>query len=118
MEAVKVEGGRRVLESIKSIVSAGIPVIGHIGLTPQTISSLGGFRVQGRNASVAQSLLEDAKALEEAGVKGLVIECVPSPLAAHITNSLKIPTIGIGAGPGTSGQVLVYHDMLGRVSLT
>jgi 3-methyl-2-oxobutanoate hydroxymethyltransferase len=113
MEAVKLEGGRSVAPAVKRIVRAGIPVQGHIGLTPQSVNALGGWKVQGRTAAAARSLLEDALALEDAGCFSLVLESVPDRLAGHISERLSIPTIGIGAGPGTSGQVLVLHDMLG-----
>jgi 3-methyl-2-oxobutanoate hydroxymethyltransferase len=113
MEAVKLEGGRAVAPAIRRIVKAGIPVQGHIGLTPQSVNALGGWKVQGRTAAAARDLLEDALALEDAGCFSLVLESVPDRLAAHITERLAIPTIGIGAGPGTSGQVLVLHDLLG-----
>jgi len=113
MEAVKLEGGRSVAPAVRRIVGAGIPVQGHIGLTPQSVNALGGWKVQGRTAAAARLLLEDALALEDAGCFSLVLESVPDRLAAHITERLSIPTIGIGAGPGTSGQVLVLHDMLG-----
>jgi 3-methyl-2-oxobutanoate hydroxymethyltransferase len=113
MEAVKLEGGRERLETIRAIVSAGIPVMGHLGLTPQSIHQLGGFRPQGRQAAQARRLLEDALLLQEAGCFSLVLESVPSQLAATITQHLEIPTIGIGAGPACDGQVLVTHDVLG-----
>jgi 3-methyl-2-oxobutanoate hydroxymethyltransferase len=113
MEAVKLEGGRAVAPAVRRIVKAGIPVQGHIGLTPQSVHALGGWKVQGRTAAAARSLLEDALALEDAGCFSLVLESVPDRVAAHITERLSIPTIGIGAGPRTSGQVLVLHDMLG-----
>ena len=113
MEAVKLEGGRTVAGTVRRIVGTGIPVQGHIGLTPQSVNALGGFKVQGRTAAAAHTLLEDALALEDAGCFSLVLESVPDRLAAHITDRIQIPTIGIGAGPGTSGQVLVLHDMLG-----
>jgi 3-methyl-2-oxobutanoate hydroxymethyltransferase len=113
MDAVKLEGGRRYAETARAILGAGIPVLGHIGLTPQSVNALGGFRVQGRSAEAASALLADALALEEAGCFALVLESVPDRLAGHITERLRIPTIGIGAGPGTSGQVLVSHDLLG-----
>lgn len=113
MEAVKMEGGRRIKGQVKAVVAAGIPVIGHIGLTPQTSSALGGFRVQGKTADQARNLLEDALELQECGVAAIVIEAVPAPVSSYITSRLSIPTIGIGAGSGTSGQVLVFHDMLG-----
>lgn len=113
MESVKLEGGEEMVETVRAIVAAGIPVMGHIGLTPQSISKLGGYRVQGRTAAVARHLLDDAWALEAAGCYSLVLEAVPAPVAAAITERLNIPTIGIGAGGGCSGQVLVYHDLLG-----
>jgi 3-methyl-2-oxobutanoate hydroxymethyltransferase len=113
MDAVKLEGGRRYAETARAIVAAGIPVQGHIGLTPQSVNQLGGFRVQGRTAAAARALLDDALALEDAGCFALVLESVPDRLAAHITERLRIPTVGIGAGPGTSGQVLVTHDLVG-----
>jgi 3-methyl-2-oxobutanoate hydroxymethyltransferase len=113
MDAVKLEGGRERLEAVRAIVAAGIPVMGHLGLTPQSVHQLGGFRLQGKNASAARRLLEDALALEEAGCFGLVLESVPARLAEFISHRLSIPTIGIGAGAGCDGQVLVYHDVLG-----
>jgi 3-methyl-2-oxobutanoate hydroxymethyltransferase len=113
VDAVKLEGGKRMRDKVEAIVKAGVPVIGHIGLTPQTLSALGGFRVQGKTAEDAERLLEDAKALESAGCFAIVIESVPEPVSEYITNALSIPTIGIGAGNKTSGQVLVWHDMLG-----
>lgn len=113
MEAVKLEGGRSVAPAVRRIVRAGIPVQGHVGLTPQSVNALGGWKVQGRTAAAARSLLEDALALEDAGCFSVVLESVPDRVAAHITERLTIPTVGIGAGPGTSGQVLVLHDLLG-----
>lgn len=113
MDAVKLEGGREAAPTVRAIVNAGIPIMGHIGLTPQTVSQLGGFRVQGKTAVAAQKLLEDAIALEDAGCFAIVLEAVPAPVAAVISQKLTIPTIGIGAGKGCDGQVLVYHDMLG-----
>jgi 3-methyl-2-oxobutanoate hydroxymethyltransferase len=113
MDAVKLEGGRERLEAIRAIVSAGIPVMGHLGLTPQSVNQLGGFRPQGKTASAAKRLLEDALLLEEAGCFGLVLESVPARLAELISKQLSIPTIGIGAGAGCDGQVLVTHDLLG-----
>jgi 3-methyl-2-oxobutanoate hydroxymethyltransferase len=113
MEGVKLEGGRAFVETVAAIVRAGIPVQGHIGLTPQSLNALGGWRVQGRSAPAAKALLEDALALEQAGCFSLVLESVPERLATYITERLSIPTIGIGAGAGTSGQVLVFHDLLG-----
>jgi 3-methyl-2-oxobutanoate hydroxymethyltransferase len=113
MDAVKLEGGRERLEAIRAIVQAGIPVMGHLGLTPQSVHQLGGFRPQGRTARAAQRLLEDARLLEEAGCFAIVLESVPARLATLISQRLSIPTIGIGAGPGCDGQVLVTHDLLG-----
>ena len=116
MDAVKLEGGRPFVATIRAIVRAGIPVQGHIGLTPQRANALGGFRVQGRRADEAQALLDDARALEDAGCFSIVLEAVPDRLAAFITQKVGIPTIGIGAGSGTSGQILVLHDLLGLTS--
>jgi 3-methyl-2-oxobutanoate hydroxymethyltransferase len=113
MDAVKLEGGKERVDTIKNIVSAGIPVMGHLGLTPQSIHKLGGFRPQGRDAETARIILEDAVILESAGCFSIVLESVPSRLAALISNRLSIPTIGIGAGSGCDGQVLVTHDLLG-----
>lgn len=112
-QAVKLEGGVTVAESVRRIVDCGIPVMGHIGLTPQSINQLGGFRVQGKTLEAAERLLDDALALEKAGAFAVVMELVPRELAKLITSKLRIPTIGIGAGPWCSGQVLVIHDMLG-----
>lgn len=111
--AVKLEGGRLVAPQVKALVDAGIPVMGHIGLTPQRAAVLGGFKVQGKTAAQAKILLDDAKALEEAGCFAIVLEAVPAPVAKKITKSIAAPTIGIGAGPHCDGQVLVLHDMLG-----
>jgi 3-methyl-2-oxobutanoate hydroxymethyltransferase len=112
-DAVKLEGAGAMLSRVRAIVGAGIPVMGHIGLTPQSATMLGGFRAQGRTAEKARRLLDEAIALEEAGCFALVLEAVPSPVAARITRDLSIPTIGIGAGPDCDGQVLVWHDILG-----
>ncbi|MBX2996866.1 MAG: 3-methyl-2-oxobutanoate hydroxymethyltransferase [Caldilineaceae bacterium] len=112
MEAVKLEGGIAMAATIERIVTAGIPVVGHIGLTPQSVNLLG-YRAQGRTAKAARRLLDDALAVERAGCSAIVLEAVPDRLAAHISQQLTIPTIGIGAGNGCDGQVLVYHDMLG-----
>ncbi|HBX22879.1 MAG TPA: 3-methyl-2-oxobutanoate hydroxymethyltransferase [Desulfotomaculum sp.] len=112
-QAVKLEGGTEVAKSVQKITEAGIPVMGHLGLTPQSVHQLGGYRVQGKDEAAAKKLLQDAKALEEAGAFAVVLECVPVPLARLVTESIGIPTIGIGAGPDCSGQVLVIHDMLG-----
>ncbi len=113
VDAVKLEGGLERAETIRAIVGAGMAVVGHIGLTPQSATLLGGFRVQGRDLEGARRLLADAKAVEEAGACALVLECVPAPLARLISERLTIPTIGIGAGGGCDGQVLVFHDILG-----
>jgi 3-methyl-2-oxobutanoate hydroxymethyltransferase len=113
MDAVKLEGGRERVEAVRAIVGAGIPVMGHLGLTPQSVNQLGGFRPQGRTAAAAKRLLEDARLLEEAGAFSLVLESVPARLAELVSRRLHIPTIGIGAGPGCDGQVLVTHDLLG-----
>lgn len=113
MDAVKLEGGRERADAIRAITSAGIPVMGHIGLTPQSINQLGGFRAQGKTAATAKRLLEDALILEEAGCFSIVLESVPARLAELISKKLSIPTIGIGAGNGCDGQVLVTHDVLG-----
>ncbi len=113
MDAVKLEGGRERAETVRAIVGTGIPVMGHLGLTPQSVNQLGGFKPQGRTAAAAKRLLEDALLLEEAGCFSLVLESVPARLARLISQRLSIPTIGIGAGGGCDGQVLVTHDMLG-----
>ena len=110
--AVKLEGGQRVLPQVEALVAAGIPVFGHLGLTPQSVNLLGGYRVQGRGEA-GEMLLQDAKALESVGASGVVLECVPSDLAARVSEVLSIPTIGIGAGPATDAQVLVWQDLLG-----
>jgi 3-methyl-2-oxobutanoate hydroxymethyltransferase len=113
MDAVKLEGGRERADAVRAIVGAGIPVMGHLGLTPQSVNQLGGFRPQGKTATAAKKLLEDALLLEEAGCFSLVLESVPARLAEHISKTISIPTIGIGAGVGCDGQVLVTHDLLG-----
>lgn len=113
MDAVKLEGGRERAEAVRQIVGAGIPVCGHIGLTPQSVHQLGGFRPQGKDISSAQKLYEDALILQDAGCFSLVLESIPARLAELISKKLEIPTIGIGAGPGCDGQVLVTHDLLG-----
>jgi 3-methyl-2-oxobutanoate hydroxymethyltransferase len=110
---VKLEGGRPMADTVRALVDRGIPVIGHLGLTPQSVHALGGYRVQGREAAAAERLLADARALEEAGACAIVLELLPAALATRITAALTIPTIGIGAGAGCDGQVLVLHDMLG-----
>ena len=111
--AVKIEGARGHLGAIRHLVESGIPVMGHLGLTPQWVRGLGGFKVQGRDAAGAARLARDAASLEAAGVFALVLECIPGPLAREITAALGVPTIGIGAGAGCDGQVLVLHDLLG-----
>lgn len=113
VDAVKLEGGEGYHDTVRAIVRAGIPVLAHVGLTPQTATQLGGYRVQGRDADSALRIYQEALRLEEAGAFGLVLECVPAPLARAISERLTIPTIGIGAGPGCDGQVLVLHDMIG-----
>jgi 3-methyl-2-oxobutanoate hydroxymethyltransferase len=113
MDAVKLEGGREAEPAVRAIVGAGIPVMGHLGLQPQSVHRLGGFRVQGRTADAALALLDDARLLEDAGCFAVVLESVPSRVAAAITERLRIPTIGIGAGGDTDGQVLVLHDLVG-----
>ena len=115
-DAVKIEGGLSRVETVHALVENGIPVLGHIGLTPQSVRQLGGYKVQGKHPAAAKALIEDAQALSDAGVFGVVLECIPRDLAAEITNSISAPTIGIGAGPGCDGQVLVTHDMLGMYS--
>lgn len=112
-EAVKLEGGTDVLSHVKAIVKAQIPVMGHIGLTPQSVNILGGFKVQGRQLETAKKLIDDAKRLEDAGAFSITLECVPAALSQKITEAVSIPTIGIGAGASCDGQVLVFHDMLG-----
>lgn len=111
--AVKLEGGVEVADKVKALVAAQIPVVGHIGLTPQSVNMMGGFKVQGKSTEQAQKLIEDALALEEAGVFGIVLECIPEQLAKIISEKLTIPTIGIGAGKYCDGQVLVIQDVLG-----
>lgn len=113
MDAVKLEGGRERLEAVEAIVGAGIPVQGHLGLTPQSVHLLGGFRTQGKTAAAAKRLLKDALLLQEAGCFSLVLEAIPNQLAGLVSERLEIPTIGIGAGPACDGQVLVTHDLLG-----
>ena len=112
-QSVKLEGGRSQAETVSRIVESGIPVMGHIGLTPQAVNQLGGYRVQGRSLKEAVRLMEDARALEEAGAYAIVLECVPAQLAGMITERVDVPTIGIGAGVGCDGQVQVFHDMMG-----
>jgi len=112
-DVVKLEGGAPIADTVAALVTAGIPVCGHLGLTPQTASQLGGYRVQGRTADTALRILDDARRLEDAGISMLVLECVPDRVAARITAALAVPVIGIGAGPSCDGQVLVLHDLLG-----
>lgn len=112
-DAVKIEGGRIRAETVRGLVANGIPVLGHVGMTPQSVHAFGGFKVQGRHNADAQAVLDDARALDEAGVFGIVVECVPAALAAEITAAVAVPTIGIGAGAACDGQVLVTHDLLG-----
>jgi len=112
-EAVKVEGGERRLELIARLTEAEIPVMGHVGLTPQSVNAMGGYRVQGKTTDAARQLLRDARAVEAAGAFSIVLEGIPRELAAEITRTLRIPTIGIGAGPDCDGQILVLHDMVG-----
>jgi 3-methyl-2-oxobutanoate hydroxymethyltransferase len=112
-DAVKLEGAGPTVSRVLALVGAGIPVMGHVGLTPQSATMLGGFRAQGRTSARARQLLEDARTLEQAGCFSLVLEAVPAPVAARITEELTIPTIGIGSGRDCDGQVLVYHDLLG-----
>jgi 3-methyl-2-oxobutanoate hydroxymethyltransferase len=111
--AVKLEGGALRADTAAALVDNGIPVLGHIGLTPQSIREMGGYKVQGRRPGEADRLLADAQALEKAGVFAIVVECVPRELGAELTAAVKIPTIGIGAGPGCDGQILVFHDLFG-----
>ena len=113
VHAVKLEGGGRVIEMTRRLVSMGVPVMGHLGLTPQFVNQFGGFKVQGKSPEAASRILADAKALEDAGAFSLVLEGIPSMLARRVTRAVRIPTIGIGAGPACDGQVLVIHDMLG-----
>ncbi|MCP4214033.1 MAG: 3-methyl-2-oxobutanoate hydroxymethyltransferase, partial [bacterium] len=112
-EAVKLEGGRKRFDVIKAILDAEIPVMGHLGLTPQSVNRLGGFRMQGKLKKAAEEMLEDARGLEELGVFAMVLESIPAQLGKEISESIKIPTIGIGAGKDCDGQVLVFHDMVG-----
>jgi 3-methyl-2-oxobutanoate hydroxymethyltransferase len=116
-QAIKLEGGERVLPQVEALVAAGIPVMAHLGLTPQSVNAFGGYRVQGRGES-GERLMADAKAMEAAGAFSLVLECVPSELAERVTATLSIPVIGIGAGPGTDAQVLVWQDMAGLTPQT
>lgn len=113
---VKLEGGREVCPQVAAIVAAGIPVMGHVGLTPQSINAFGGFKVQGKSEAAARKLIEDARALQEAGAFAIVLEAVPAKLATLVTEAVDVPTIGIGAGAGCDGQILVYQDMLSMFS--
>ena len=112
-EVIKLEGGADFALTVESIVKAGIPVMGHIGLTPQTASALGGFKIQGRDASAAKQIIDDARALEDAGVFSIILEAVPAPLGKLVAETVSVPVIGIGAGPDVDGQVLVIHDVVG-----
>ena len=112
-EVVKLEGGVDFAPTIHAIVNAGIPVMGHIGLTPQTASALGGFKIQGKDASAAKQIIDDAKAIEDAGVFSIILEAVPAPLGKLLSEAVKVPVIGIGAGADVDGQVLVFHDVVG-----
>lgn len=114
--AVKLEGGREIAPTVQAIIAAGIPVMGHLGLTPQSVNKLGGHRVQGKDEAAARIILNNALALQDAGVFAIVLECVPAALAKMVTNRLEVPTIGIGAGVDCDGQVLVIHDLLGLYS--
>lgn len=115
-QAVKLEGGSEVADTVRAITAAGIPVMGHLGLTPQSVHQMGGFKVQGKDGDAARRLLEDAKKLEDAGVFAIVLECIPRQLAKVVTESVSVPTIGIGAGVHCDGQVLVTNDLLGMFS--
>ncbi|MCX7887052.1 MAG: 3-methyl-2-oxobutanoate hydroxymethyltransferase [Verrucomicrobiae bacterium] len=112
-DAVKLEGGETVLAQVRAVIAAGIPVLGHIGLLPQSLEKLGGYKVQGKTPESAEQLLRDARALEEVGVFAIVLECIVAAVAKRITESIAVPTIGIGAGPHCDGQILVVHDLLG-----
>ena len=114
-DAVKLEGGAKRVEVIRAILDAEIPVMGHLGLTPQSVLGMGGYRVQGREAEAADTLVRDARALDEAGVFAMVLEGIPGELAARVTDEVRVPTIGIGAGSSCDGQVLVFHDVLGML---
>ena len=111
--AVKIEGGEEVCDTVRALVKAGVPTLGHIGLTPQTAGQLGGYKVQGKDLAAARKLLDDARSLDAAGVFGIVLEAMPASLAAAISKAVAVPTIGIGAGPHCDGQVLVMHDLIG-----
>jgi 3-methyl-2-oxobutanoate hydroxymethyltransferase len=113
VEAVKIEGGERVVETVRRLVDSGVPVMGHLGLTPQSVHQLGGHRIQGREQADAERIFRDARLLQDAGCFSVVLEGIPQGLAARVTQELRVPTIGIGAGPGCDGQVLVIYDLLG-----
>src|SRR5687767_16017965 len=115
-DSVKLEGGEEVVPVVQALVRAGVPVLGHVGLTPQTASALGGYKLQGKDEAAAKRILEGAMALDQAGCWGVVLELVPAPLAKLVTERIRIPTIGIGAGADCDGQVLVFHDMVGMFS--
>ncbi len=115
-QAVKLEGGAAFVDEVRAITRASVPVMGHIGMTPQSVNAFGGFKVQGKSEAVARQIIDDARALEEAGAFSIVLECVPAKLAELVTKAVSIPTIGIGAGAGCDGQILVYQDMLGMYS--
>lgn len=115
-QAVKLEGGAKFCPEVEAITRASIPVMGHLGLTPQSINAFGGFKIQGKSEAAAQQIVDDARALQEAGAFAIVLECIPAKLAAFITQSVSIPTIGIGSGAACDGQILVYQDMLGMYS--
>lgn len=115
-QGVKMEGGEAIADAVRACTAAGIPVMGHLGLTPQSVHQLGGYRIQGKDIEVARRILREARILEEAGIFALVLECVPEELAREITNAIRVPTIGIGAGRHCDGQVLVYHDVLQMAS--
>jgi 3-methyl-2-oxobutanoate hydroxymethyltransferase len=116
--AVKLEGGRRMAETVRNITQAGIPVMGHVGLTPQSVNQLGGYRVQGRETADALALIDDCRALEESGAFAVVLECIPAELAELVSREISIPTIGIGAGVGCDGEIQVFHDLLGMGDFT
>jgi 3-methyl-2-oxobutanoate hydroxymethyltransferase len=116
--AVKVEGGRRVSQTVRRMTEAGIPVMGHVGLTPQSVNQLGGYKVQAKEVAASLDLLEDCRALQEAGAFAVVLECIPAELAEIVTAEIAIPTVGIGAGAGCDGQVQVFHDLLGLGEFT
>jgi 3-methyl-2-oxobutanoate hydroxymethyltransferase len=113
VQAVKIEGGEPVVPAVRKLTEAGIPVVGHLGLTPQSVNVLGGYRTQGKSDDAAERLLEDACALEAAGMVGIVLELIPAELAGRVSRALSVPTIGIGAGPECDGQVQVFHDLFG-----